>query len=131
MPNRKKKPGKRTMVRAVCCRSSAGEDWPQARSLQPPRSPSLDLVARLAAGPHPRSHPSLVFLSPSPSSRCPSVSLQTVSCPQYFLTPTVVLDLLWQSRYTNIRGAASVIAGILGLGVMNGYLVIILTLVFA
>jgi hypothetical protein len=41
------------------------------------------------------------------------------------------LDLLWQARSANIAGAASVVAGILGLGAANGYLVVMLTLVFA
>jgi hypothetical protein len=41
------------------------------------------------------------------------------------------LDLLWQSLHVDIGGVASLLAGILGLGTTSGYLVIIITLLFA
>src|SRR6266567_6523763 len=91
MLSRKKKPGSRTAVRAVCSSSSTGEDWSFADPLHPPRGATLDLVPGLAAGDHTRSDPCLVFLSASPSGRCSSVSLQTATGCCKNLTPTVVL----------------------------------------
>ncbi|HTK06118.1 MAG TPA: hypothetical protein VL485_03035 [Ktedonobacteraceae bacterium] len=41
------------------------------------------------------------------------------------------LDLLWQARTSNIGGAANVMAGIIGIGTANGYLIILFTLFFA
>src|SRR6266702_2209381 len=92
MLSRKKKPGSRTAVRAVCSSSSTGEDWSFADPLHPPRGATLDLVPGLAAGDHTRSDPCLVFLSASPSGRCSSVSLQTATGCCKNLTPTVVLE---------------------------------------
>ena len=40
------------------------------------------------------------------------------------------LDLFWQSFHTNIGGAASVVAGIVGFGVADGFLVILVTCIF-
>src|SRR6266567_7612779 len=91
MLSRKKKPGSRTAVRAVCSSSSTGEDWSFAEPLHPPRGATLDLVPGLAAGDHTRSDPCLVFLSASPSGRCSSVSLQTATGCCKNLTPTVVV----------------------------------------
>ncbi|HEX6557554.1 MAG TPA: hypothetical protein VF026_32620, partial [Ktedonobacteraceae bacterium] len=88
-----KKPGSRTLARAVCTASSAGEDWPSVDPLHLARSASLDLAAGLSAGDHARSHPGLVVVSASSSGCGSSLSLQTAVSSQSILTPTVVLGI--------------------------------------
>ena len=85
-----KKPGNRSLARAVCCTSSPGEDWPLADPLHASGSAPLDLVTAMAACGKARSCCDLVLLSPSSSGRGSSVSLQAAPRSEYFLTPTVV-----------------------------------------
>src|SRR5579885_964137 len=89
MPSRKKKPGSRSTVRAVCPASSAGEDWSPADPLHAARGAALDLAGVLAAGGNHRSRRCLVVFPSASSSGGSSLSLSSAFGAQYFVTPTV------------------------------------------